>query len=321
MDKVFDPTTYSAAIAASHTALETLHAEKHGGISRFGSVDTKGNVLFTASTVCFAEFSHMGRVHPQSEAFVFVCYNRPRDGKEAMSRRWLEFLLHPDESPWKSLFPYFVSIDPDVVESTGFIVYTETDCPGDLLYNFFIASRQAYEYPLTCDGWITLQDKLNLSPRFAAAVSTGFVVDLQPQRILIRPEGYRKEGRVYIRDQWGDKKYFDAEYEYKYPDVVDPKAVKFKRVGGNNHTYYSGIDACYGIGNASPRVLGKGGTFRERQYGWKNNRASWDIWTAPNIKPQNDRWGDREPPPAYHKLALDFDTVINYCKQLIGENK
>lgn len=274
-------------------------AEKGQSLSRFGIADAVGKITYEECGVCYQGLQYslsQGRVGKY--AFT-TWYGEAPDGNEReggrggrdypynrrsqfipgpLSDRWLEFLLSPI-SPWKSLHPHIVNRDDvESIRHGGMIIdLTHKDLTFSQVYNFLIATRWSYEFNHKARFWAEMVDT-GVDPRVAFLIALAFTQTVEIKRELVREAGYRKEknentGReVFIKDDWGEKKYFEAEYKELGRTVTD----KLIPLWGENHEpLYNLNSVCYRVFHGEPDLSG-----RKQALTGNANHDAWGIWNG-----------------------------------------
>jgi len=308
------------------------HQRKNGtSLNRYGCVDKDGVILAETNYVCYASLKSA----PYTKAhMIWTCWNgeapgnrKPEDGfgdrdnpmvrrseylPGPLSDRWLAFMLDPVISPWRAILGHLITTDPVIIRKSGLIFKDLDNLDFGLLFNFLIATRYCYEFSHKVEFWQELVDEHGVDPRAAYLICCGYKKSDNTQKKpplrkeLVRPAGYRKNagGFRYIRDEFGDKKWFEAEYK-EVDDFPDWKKGKWDlsltQISGDGH---SPLPTCFGferaILNGTWTPMGK--TIR-RPPAWQEN--SWDIFRTEddNLK----------------KRPTTLPEVLDYFKTLIKE--
>jgi hypothetical protein len=217
---------------------------KGSSISRYGCADVEGKVVGKSDYVCFAAVRREPYIKDNAYYFWLVWNGEAFGGNTSTkshwddrdtpekrqpgfepgprSDGWLEFLLSPEFSPWKAILPHLVTTDPVIIRKSGMIFKDYQKIDFGLFFNFIIATRYAYEFNHRVEFWEDLVKNYGIDPRAAYLISIGYRKGgnkkPEPRKVLKVKEGYRKNpgGFRYIKDEFGDKKWFPAEY-----DLVD----------------------------------------------------------------------------------------------------
>ena len=159
-------------------AIDLCRAELDKGTVSFGYISADGavKVCGTGAPPCHYELKGM----PRSALAVWSTsygisspatpgYGRgPAQDIDAV-RAWYAFLIS-DRSPWRDLGLAKHNSDPEYIRTHGWIISVNPEAL-QLLYNFLIAQRLAYEYPASLERWYAWV-KAGFDPAFAAVCLT-----------------------------------------------------------------------------------------------------------------------------------------------------
>ncbi len=130
-----------------------------GPLCSYGRVSPKGRVKTENNAPCHASLQHWD----SCDVEVFYNWHRHHTAP-TYNRAWVKFLLSK-QSPWRAVTGASPPItvkgklinSPRFVLKHGFILYN-LDVPANLMVNFLIASRAAYEHPKQIKWWKWLVD-------------------------------------------------------------------------------------------------------------------------------------------------------------------
>lgn len=123
------------------------------------------------------------------------------------SKRWVSFLLS-QQSPWRDLIEYIEELDPDYINTAGFIFKSIPDLPKKLTYNFALAIRYPWEmtrcYELflrLCDAGVPEPTALYVSMNFnlnSKAETIDGPYDVQYPWCFLEASGLETAGRFIL---------------------------------------------------------------------------------------------------------------------------
>lgn len=148
--------------------------------SRFGFYYLdRDEVSVNVTDICHAQLNHrIERERPEKFGY-YTCFNPVTSsnwspGEKEGHRRWVEFLVNPDKSPFKKVLPYLVFNDvDDLIEMGAFFTQFDKIAWSDL-FLFSVAARQWYEHSNRLENWTWLQDEQGFTPAEAAWISFGW---------------------------------------------------------------------------------------------------------------------------------------------------
>lgn len=115
---------------------------------------------------------HLNKVPTEGVHTVFSLYCKPQQKllSSEMNRRYFDWLVDSDISPWRSLFsvePHSEFSNEEFWWSNGFIFSNFLKMPANLIMNFFVATRMSKEWPEEIKRWDDLVQKYNVDPALA----------------------------------------------------------------------------------------------------------------------------------------------------------
>lgn len=208
-------------------------------LSRFGGANADGTVRWYCDYICYAE---MRRKISDKDAYIFSLWNGEESRKFSpgpVSDRWLDFLLDPERSPWRAMLPFLVSTDKAVIRESGFIIKDLDKLSWNLLFNFLIATRYAYEFKDKWEFSIELMDTYGVEPAAAFLIGQNFRKGnaVAQQRPVIQPAGFRRDPadrRKNLRDADGNPIWFPAEYG-ELPEAPKEDVINLSLRSTNHH--------------------------------------------------------------------------------------
>lgn len=122
--------------------LVDLNDMKGEGVTNYGYVGKKGNFHDYMGQPCLGGlFSSLHEQNGPLQAFYLWNDNKPDDED---TNRYIDHLISPEKSPYRSMMKSQVKQDPDFIHKYGYVL-TNLDYPGNLVFNFLTAWRYPYE--------------------------------------------------------------------------------------------------------------------------------------------------------------------------------